>query len=371
MTMSEKLTEEQILELRIDERYGELYADEKAKRRLASESYKSLTPVPIGEMVKHIAPTDWLIEDYIEFGTVGYLSGEYQTGKSFLALDWACCVAAGKNWLGREVPRAGNVLYVAAEGGSGIGKRAAAWQTYYETTIEDARFSFFDEPVQFASEQAVDDVGKAVQEMEIDFLIIDTFAQSTRGLSENESRDVGVFTSACYRLRDCRGPTATTVLVVDHLGKDAKRGTRGHSSKIGDVDFNFEVRKIKDVRDRWILHCDKLKDDRHPDDWGFALHQVEFVTGIRSCVIKESETDTLLATPAFNESQGVTTIHDYLGARNKAQNRKVRHGRKEEVATERMLDAIDRLGINATDRQLADELGITHQAVNKKRRKLL
>ena len=39
--------------------------------------------------------------------------------KSFLALDWACHIATGKDWDGHKVKQ-GAVLYVAGEGGFGV-----------------------------------------------------------------------------------------------------------------------------------------------------------------------------------------------------------------------------------------------------------
>ena len=46
-----------------------------------------------------------------------------KSGKSFLALAWALCIASGKRWLDREV-ETGPVVYVAAEGVSGVWTRA-------------------------------------------------------------------------------------------------------------------------------------------------------------------------------------------------------------------------------------------------------
>ena len=53
------------------------------------------------------------------------LYGDSNCGKSFFALDLAYHVAAGHCWFGNRV-KAGDALYVAAEGGRGFSKRIAA-----------------------------------------------------------------------------------------------------------------------------------------------------------------------------------------------------------------------------------------------------
>ena len=53
--------------------------------------------------------------------------GDSGSGKTFLALDLACHVAAGRTWFGRRVEQRG-VLYFAIEGGHGITNRIAAWK---------------------------------------------------------------------------------------------------------------------------------------------------------------------------------------------------------------------------------------------------
>ena len=76
----------------------------------------------------HITPQlhqSYLVKGWLARGAVSMLYGPSNTGKSFLALDIAHHVAKGAPWGGRRV-RQGNVLYVAAEGGSGFNNRVAA-----------------------------------------------------------------------------------------------------------------------------------------------------------------------------------------------------------------------------------------------------
>ena len=69
------------------------------------------------------------------------------------------------------------------------------------------------------------------------FVIIDTLARSMSG-DENSSRDMGQLVATCERIKnelDC------AVLLVHHLGKNASRGARGHSSLDGAVDAIIEL----------------------------------------------------------------------------------------------------------------------------------
>ena len=69
-----------------------------------------------------------LIDDTLDQRTVALLAGRNSTGKSFLALDWACCIATGQRWQGREVATFGPVLCIAAEGAHGLHQRVSAWE---------------------------------------------------------------------------------------------------------------------------------------------------------------------------------------------------------------------------------------------------
>lgn len=56
----------------------------------------------------------WLVPDLVPFGTVTLLMGDGGVGKSLLALQLSCAVAAQRRWLGIEVA-AGSVLFISAE----------------------------------------------------------------------------------------------------------------------------------------------------------------------------------------------------------------------------------------------------------------
>ena len=70
---------------------------------------------------------------------LGVLYGQPGAGKSFLALDWANHLSAGHQWFSRNV-KSGNVIYVCAEGATGLKPRVRAWRTTHSGELKQLRF---------------------------------------------------------------------------------------------------------------------------------------------------------------------------------------------------------------------------------------
>ena len=115
---------------------------EKTRRFCFSPLAKILTlPDPI-----------FLVHRLLTVGGTSLLTAKHASFKSFIALDISLSVATGRLWHGYEVRR-GPVLYIAAEGISGIKKRAAAWLAHHNTTTPD-NFHVLDIPFQIADAAA-------------------------------------------------------------------------------------------------------------------------------------------------------------------------------------------------------------------------
>jgi len=266
-------------------RKEQLVVERDARAALAAESWKMPRPLPWGSLAA-VAPR-FLINGYLQEGTVGLLVGAYGTGKSFLALDWGASIASGTAWQNNPTPTGGNVLYVAAEGGMGMGRRRLAWQQTYGM-VKDETFSFIPQPVPLGVPEGVTYLCEQIRHLDISFIVIDTLARSIAGLNENDSMEMGVIIDALYQLRDARETEGTTVLVVHHLGKDASRGARGSSRLMSDVDFGFQ---IKDEESHFALTSTKVKDDATPQPLDFRLSQVS-IGAMSSCVIERAVIDT-------------------------------------------------------------------------------
>src|ERR1700740_373826 len=188
-------------------RKAELAVERDARQQLALDSWVPPSLVDWGELTATTA--EYLLHGYLERGTVGTLIGQYGMGKSFIALDWAACIAAGRKWQEHK-SKLGNVLYIAAEGGQGMGRRRMAWEKEFGVEMDPEGFYFLTSPVPLAPPEGELFLTELIQKKEVDLLIIDTLARSIPGLNENDSQDMGKVIDTLYKLRDARADQATT-----------------------------------------------------------------------------------------------------------------------------------------------------------------
>jgi AAA domain len=150
-----------------------------------------------------------LIDGILYRNSLAWLHGKPAAGKSFVALDWAACVAAGLPWQERET-FPGPVLYVIAEGSTGMGRRKRAWE---EQAGERMAVTFLPVPVQLRQLPDVHALAVIAVEMRPVLVVFDTQARVTVGLEENSARDMGLLVDAAEQLRACCG---ACVLFVHH-----------------------------------------------------------------------------------------------------------------------------------------------------------
>lgn len=215
-------------------------------------------------------------------GLVG-LYGPPGVGKSFIAIDMACSVAAGGFWQGRKV-KEGYVLYVSAEGGSGIGKRVKAWSISRGVEARDIRVAWLTESVPVnADSEGMDTLLERIEEADErpSLVIIDTLARCFDG-DENQQEDMGRFVAGVDRLR--RGFDAT-VIVVHHTRLDGDR-ERGNTAFRGAADTMLSVERR---HGKLMLVCNKQKD---AEDFDPIELKLKSVPECESCVLEVGRTHT-------------------------------------------------------------------------------
>jgi hypothetical protein len=201
-----------------------------------------------------LAPPQWLIDGVLPAGGHIGLYGPPGSLKSFIALDMALSVASGTPWQSHEVAR-GFVLYVAAEGGAGNGKRARAWTSQHPTLRpNDFEISFLLEGVSIAADGP--DIHILMERLdEIDrtpsLVVIDTLARCLEG-DENQQEDMGRFIKGVDKFRQ----DGATVLSVHHTRLDGDR-ERGNTAYRGATDAMIEAKRDGDLV---ILSNNKQKD---------------------------------------------------------------------------------------------------------------
>lgn len=258
-----------ILEVYKEERYDEamqlLAAHEAAMAALKGAADKPYRMVTLAEL-DALPELPCLIEGVVDHGTVTMLAGSFATGKSFLALDWALCLASGTPWMGHEV-RQSRVLYISAEGAYGQSKRVRAWKELNPEADPDDNFSMIIDPVQFGQP---DQVQLIINDAKgYDVIIIDTLARCTVGMKESSPEEMGVFVHELYKVRDSREECGTSVIVVHHTGHDKSRA-RGASSLPAGFDNAF-LTESDDPHTLITLKSVKRKDGPPPSPMHMKL----------------------------------------------------------------------------------------------------
>lgn len=204
----------------------------------------------------------WFIEGIFPSGGLVSIFGPPGCGKSFLSIDMALCAAAGQAWQGRPLT-GGYVLYIAAEGGPGIGKRARAWLAHHRVKPGVLNLAWATEPMAVFKESGELDTLNRRLDLELDvapaMIVVDTLARCFEG-DENQQLDMGAFVAGCDQLRNQYG---ATVLVIHHTRLDGER-ERGNTAFKGAMDTMVELkphfRKGSTTLDTVDVLCAKQKD---------------------------------------------------------------------------------------------------------------
>jgi AAA domain len=156
-----------------------------------------------------------LIRSVLFRDSLAWLQGKPGSGKSFVALDMAGAVGTGLPWQCYAVT-AGPVLYIAAEGVSGMRWRVRAWEEVNGHPMDGV--SWLPMPVQVDS-QEWDALIELAAELEPLLIVADTQARITVGMEENAAKDMGVLV---HRLERLRTASRACVLVVHHQGRSGE-----------------------------------------------------------------------------------------------------------------------------------------------------
>lgn len=207
----------------------------------------------------------WLIQDILQEQTTAALWGPPNCGKSFIALDWALCVATGTPWLGRYDVLQAPVIYMAGEGSASLQKRVRAWKD--ANGVDDIGGAYFQiRPLPLREEEVVDVIIHELETMPLPdsepgvnpgFIVVDTLSQFFGGGDEN-GPDMALFVNNVRRLSHEQN---LSVLMVHHSNATGLR-ERGHTALRGNIDAMFEAKphdKV-DILQGVSLITDKQRD---------------------------------------------------------------------------------------------------------------
>jgi hypothetical protein len=254
--------------------------------------YKVLSTAEISA----IPQTDWCVKHILPAKGLAAIFGPSGSGKSFLALHLAACIATGQDWFGTKTKQA-SVVYVMLEGEGGIRNRVAALEREHGP-LPSTTFGVIAQPFRLTEPQDVVDLAASLEDAKVVF--IDTLNRAAPTSDENSSKEMGVILEAAKRLQACIGGL---VVVVHHTGKDSTKGMRGHSSLHAALDAAIEVERSAIGGRTWSVA--KSKDGEDGKKTAFKL--VRHVLGqdadgeeITSCSV-QPDSSAIFAKP---EPQG-------------------------------------------------------------------
>lgn len=252
---------------------------------------------------------EYVIEDLIEADSLASCFGDPGHGKSFFAIDLACCVATGTAFHGKEV-RQGAVFYIAGEGHNGLLRRFNAWSKYHKTAIKGAPLYTSKRAANFLDAAHAEMVGRAVDALAVEcgepqLIVVDTLARNFGDGDENNTADMNAFVAAMDDLRS-RYP-GSTVLVVHHTGHSEKGRSRGSMAFKGALDAEFQVAKSDGVV---TIKCTKMKEADLPPELSFKLEGVDLGTDSKgktfgSAVLVPCEQPATKGTGKLNPNQSL------------------------------------------------------------------
>lgn len=239
-------------ELRIQEEMSRIWFREEAQRRLKALSARPrnwAAEILDEDGLASVVPPVPLVADWLFTDSLARINGPSGHGKSFVALEMAACVSTGRGWHRRAVHR-GLVVYVAAEGASGVRQRLEAWKLRHE--VERHGLLVLPSPVQ-VTEAEWDGFVEHMRALRPAMVVLDTQARVTVGVDENSATEMGEFVDGLERLR---AATGACVLVVHHRGLKGTEG-RGSTAVKGAVTTEMDVSR---TGTKVLISCRKQKD---------------------------------------------------------------------------------------------------------------
>ena len=216
---------------------------------------------------------DFLVEGMIERRSLAMIFGQPASGKSFLAVDLAASIAAGRAFQGLKTQK-GDVVYIAGEGYRGLKRRFTAWATYHDVSPEEIRVMISRSAVDYRDERAAQELENELLKAKAKGLapilfVVDTLARSFGGADENSNSEMGKFISVIDQSNVKFG---CATLIVHHSGHGENQRARGASALRGALDTEFSCKKD---RSTVVISCTKMKDAEAPANLAMNLKSVE------------------------------------------------------------------------------------------------
>ena len=198
-------------------------------------------------------PVPWRVWDLVADGTVTILSGESDTGKSWLAQHLCVGVSRGEMVAGMSCTQ-GVALYVDAE----MGPQMFVDQRMRPAGLEEPEFEYIDAMgLDVSNHDDLEWLNRKIQQVGANLVVIDSLRRLAPSKSENDSDDMAPTVAAIAKLaRD----TGAAILLIHHKG-DSEKLYRGSTAIKDQTDALFGLLRESDDEDdnRRRLTCGRGK----------------------------------------------------------------------------------------------------------------
>ena len=207
------------------------------------------------DQLGELPPTELLGETHLIARGFNVIFGPSGSFKSFYTLD-ACLQIA------QDHP----VIYVAAEGVSGLHRRVAAWCTHNE--LSPGQLFFICQEINLLKWESVDELLTLAAPISPELVVFDTLARCIPGGEENSAKDPGI---AIFHSSIIQRELSSAVAWVHHSNR-AERGERGSGAIRGAADSMIEMASSGDGIIQ--VSCSKIKDDEPWPAEDYKFHAV-------------------------------------------------------------------------------------------------
>ncbi|MBA3831639.1 MAG: AAA family ATPase [Chthoniobacterales bacterium] len=229
-------------------------------------------PMWLHDARKDVRPAKWLIPGFVPDTGAGILYGLSGTYKTFLALDWALCLAHGIAGQWNAPPVKHTVLFLAGESSYALrSERVDAWCEKHNVNPDDADFIIVPGVPNYSDTEGWQEIrdGLLAMNAQPSFIVIDTLTRMMTGMDENSSNDGKLILKHCEEMAAHYG---AFVLGIGHTGKDQSKGLRGTQVLIDNAEA---VHSLKKTQNGTSMRVVKLKEvDIPPQLFYFDVEKI-------------------------------------------------------------------------------------------------
>jgi hypothetical protein len=216
-------------------------------------------------------PPAWLVENHLIEGGTGWLFGESGAGKTFIAVEMACCIAHHLPFLGAFPTLGGSVIYIGQEGSEDFDLRLEAWHNKHgldsspNLVYVPEDFNITTPTGRLELLEVIAEYCKTMREP-LRAVFFDTFFNQLFGEDENSGEIMG---RALRTFKEIQRLTKAAIIPIHHPGHKEKHRPRGHSSLVPSANAFWLVEG--NIDGRQIITATKQKNGKK-----YAPYMVEY-----------------------------------------------------------------------------------------------